>query len=276
MSDNTRASSIKAVGFAFFSPEVVVMFADHEGCCVHVHSSKNGKSLDLSDSRNHLVILRSLDQRHSLADVGDRIHRLLVFGKPDDLLALGLPLLDATVDDGGKIIPLHRQSRDTMLSRIEDDAVPLSLLSVPSSSSLPKKEAPEPPVNMSFVARLRALRAEVKGAGSTIDFVADIGMPAVLRIMDDYTREQIKDSCKKMVTEGGVSEGSAREFYRWIEGIGYEISGLTLGSALERFLYSKDELDTDVDALAERFGVDKTDIEFVAQSYRQLLQEEKE
>jgi len=280
MTNTARDKSIKAVGFAFFSPEVVVMFADHDNSHIHVYPSKSGKSLELSEDRDNVVVLMSLDKRYTLVDFADSIHRLLVFGKPDDLLKLGLPLLDATVDEDGTVVPLHRQSRATMHTRIEEDAVPLSLVSDVSSTIIltAKKISQEPTVNLSFVSRLRALRSEVKAAGNTIDFVADVGMPAVLRIMNDYTREQIKDSCKKMVVDGGVSEASARDFFRWIEGIGYQVSGITLGSALEKFLYPQGSAEEKPKAedLAKRFNVDKSDIEFVAQSYQQLLKEEKE
>lgn len=279
MNDNT-ATSVKAVGFGFFSPEVVVMFADHTTSCVHVYPTKNGRQLDLSDSRKHLVLLRALDKKHTLADVGSSIHRLVLFGKPEDVVALGVPLLDATVDDDGKIIPLHKQSRDAMLLRIENEAVALSLRTPVAATSVPLKkepvaEAAKEEAYVSFVTRLRTLRGFVKKAGNNIDFVADIGMPAVLRIMDDYSREQFKESCKKMVTEGGVPEDPAKDFYRWIEGLGYKVNGLTLGSAVDKHLYSEDDADTDIKQLSQRFGVDSVDIEFVAQSYQQLLKEEK-
>ncbi len=279
MSDKTRASVTKAVGFGFFSPEVVVMFANHEKSCVHVYPTKNGRQLDLSDEREHLILLRSLDKKHTLAEVGEDIHRLLLFGKPEELLALNVPLLDATVDDDGKVIPLHKQSREEMLSRIETEAVDLPLEAPAARTTVtPKKEAVKEgnkEENISFVARLRALRSEVKKAGNNINFVADVGMPAVLRIMDDYSRELFKESCKKMVLEGGVSVDFARDVYRWIEGLGHTVSGLTLGSAVDKFLYSEDEADSDTKKLAQRFGVDPQDIEFVAQSYQQLLKEEK-
>lgn len=281
MSTTENDGTVKAVGFAFFSPEVIILFSDPKKDHLHLFPpEKSEPPLDLSDTgRRHVVLLRALDKLGKLSEYQDQIHRLLIFGvsRPDDLLDMGIPLLDAVTTDG-KLEPYRRQTREALLKRIEAEAVDLPLVSAPRSRRIkqevavqkkPKSAVPA----VTFVSQIKELR-KLLGKDGPLDFVNDVGVPAVERIMDDLTREEFKSLCKKISVEGGVPEKPAHEFYRWVEGFG-EGTGPELGRAVDAYLYPSSSLKGfSVDEIAKKFNVDRNDVEFVANTYKTLVDDD--
>ena len=124
-----ETNEVKAVGFAFMSPEVVLLVSDKSTHCLHFYPAKTegARNLDLSDqTKPHWVLLKSPEHLGAIARYADSISRLIVFGRGEELLGLGLPILDGTVNET-TITAQRRNNRDELLARIDTEAVPLAL-----------------------------------------------------------------------------------------------------------------------------------------------------
>jgi hypothetical protein len=277
-------STVKAVGFSFISPEVVLIMADTSANRLHFYPSvADSKTLDLSEDRPHWVLLKSPDHIGAMASYVDRIDRLIVFGRPDELMGLGLPILDANVTNG-QVEMVRRSNVKEMMERIQQEAVSLSLSETEKTyRSLKQKESTKmkaQPSGKTFVQQLKELKAAVSQANTGLNFIQQIGVPSVLRLLGDTDREEFKHVCKLMVDKGGVPDTLARTYFRWVEG--FEGEGTELGKAVEQLLYpqdgeramrSEESWQPQVAAVARKLKVDAGDLEFVARSYYQLAQE---
>lgn len=281
-------NEVKAVGFSFLSPEVVLLVADKTAHCLHFFPSKaeGSRSLDLSDAtRPHWVLLKAPEHIGAMAQYADRITRLLVFGRAEELLGLGLPILDATVS-GTNVEVNRRSSRDELLARIDEEAVALSLNETNAVYETLKKQERDKmenkPSGRTFFQQLKELKSIVGKDNPSLQFVTQIGIPAVKRIMGDIDRDTFVLVCKALVTDGGVDDPRARAFYRWVEG--FDGEGVELGKAVDALLYPKQDAtermrgeeewtDTLTESVASQFGVSETDLLFVARSYIQLQED---
>jgi len=271
------APTVKAVGFAYTSPEVIILFAQHKEHRLAIFPPKDGSTLTLSDDgRPNVILLRTIDKLHAVAPLVADIHRLIVFGGAKDLLELGLPILDAAVNpEDGKTSPQRRQAAEDVLRRIEDEAVDLTVLSAPtlSDTNQPVQEKKKMPSGKTFVGLMRTLRDKVGKDNPDLNFVEDVGVPAVNRLFGDIDQLVFRDACKLLVTHGGLGENAARYFYRWIEGHSGE--GPQLSKAAEAYMYPADGEDApDLNDLAAEFEVDAGDIQFVCATYEKLHAEE--
>ena len=271
---SSEKPAAKAVGFVYFSPEAVILFADHKKNHLHIYPPKNESGdLDFSDEkRKHFVILRSFERRFDLKKFSEKIHRLLVFGDADDLVSEGIPILDAIME-GGKIVAQGRQSVEVMLKRIEEEAVDIPLTAKEGTVRRKKKEPKKS--DLTFVGQLREIKKAIGKDNEAVDFADHVGAPAVFRIMGDITQEEFKKICKSLTKKSDVSRDLARQFYRWVEGT--EGEGPELGKAVDAYLYpADDDEDATEEEVAQRFSVSAEDIKFVAASYEQLVGEELE
>jgi hypothetical protein len=276
--------TIKSVGFSFISPEVVLIMADNSANHMHFYpSASDGKTLDLSEQKPHWVLLKSPDHIGAMASYADRIDRLIVFGRPDELLGLGLPILDANITNG-QVEVIRRSNVKEMLERIQQEAVSLSLAETEKVyQGLKQKERNKMkprPSGKTFVQQLKGLKAAINKSGSNLNFIKQVGVPVVLRMLGDTDREEFKRVCKLMSDKGGVPDEMAHTFYRWVEG--FDGEGTELGKAAERLLYpqvgdksmrTEEEWQPLVASMAAKMALDAGDLEFVTRSYYQLVQE---
>lgn len=276
--------TIKAVGFSFISPEVVLIMLDNSVNRIHFYpSASDGKTLDLSEQKTHWVLLKSPDHIGSMSSYADRIDRLIVFGRPDELLGLGLPILDANVTNG-QIEVIRRSNVKEMLERIQQEAVSLSLAETEKVyqgfKQKERNKMKSRPSGKTFVQQLKGLKAAINKSGSNLNFIKQVGVPVVLRLLGDTDREEFKRVCKMMSDKGGVPDEMSHTFFRWVEG--FDGEGTELGKAAERLLYpqvgaksmrTEEEWQPLVVSLAAKMALDAGDLEFVARSYYQLVQE---
>jgi hypothetical protein len=269
----SESPSIKAVGFTFFSPEVFLLFADHDRDHVHFYPpATGGQTLRLPKSkRRHVVLITSLDKLHLLAKQADALYRVVVFADSGDLQELGIPLLDASVDEDGKVVPCHRQNRTELLSRVDKEAVAIEVDKPISAVKRARRKAKETAAyaGPTFKQLLREIKTHL-AAEEGFDFGQEIGVPAVLRLMNDTVREEFKGSCRNMIKRGGVDDKVVKKFYKWVEGIEGGV-GPELGKAVDALLYPDDEDDPPTaSVIAERHGVNVFDLNFVADVYQKL------
>lgn len=269
-----ESPSIKAVGFTFFSPEVFLLFADHDRDHVHFYPPANGgQTLRLPKSkRRHVVLTTALDKLHFLAEGASSLHRVVVFADSNDLQELGIPMLDATTDEDGKIVPSPRQNRSELLERVEKEAISIEVGKPLSAVRRARKKAKEVASydGPTFKQQLREIKSKLDPVAD-FDFGQEVGVPSVLRLMNDTIREEFKAACRNMIKRGGAPDDLVKGFYKWVEGIEGGI-GPELGKAVDALLYGEDDSDAELtpEAVSERYGVNVNDLNFVADVYQKL------
>jgi len=267
---------VKAVGFAFMSPEVILLFGDHSRHYFHLFplpKKSLSKTLDFSGpDRTHIVLLRAVDRLHGLEPYVNKIYRLVIFGKPEELTLLTVPIIDAIVIDG-VVVPGPRQTKDVTLARIEGDAVEISVDAIVSPKGIKKVSKEMSSVekkSVTLIALLRGIRDVVKDQEG-VNFAQDFGAPTVFKITGDISPGEFKTVCK-LLTEHKVPEEQARSLYTWV--MGFTGSGTDLAAAVEKYLHPRRtilDMDEYVTFLAEEHKVDIDDICFVANSYKDLI-----
>jgi len=274
----SQPSSVKAVGFAYFSPEAFVLVANHKQDHIHLFPAKStSQPLKLQrEKRRQVVALRALEKLNQLAPHVDDIGLVVAFGDASDLIDLGVPLMDAEVNEEGKIVGRPRQSRDELLDRINREAVDLKIDVPLSSVKLARKKAAESAsyTGPTFRQQMLMIRDAIQEAGKKDKFVFanEAAVPSILRLMGDTPRDDFKSACQGMITRGGVPEDLVKAFFKWVEGI--DGIGPELGKAVDLLLYSDDDVVRTEHEVAEQYGVDEKDVTLVANSYQQLTADE--
>lgn len=269
-----ESPSIKTVGFTFFSPEVFLLFADHDRDHVHFYPPANGgQTLRLPKSkRRHVVLTTTLDKLHLLADEASSLHRVVVFADSNDLQELGIPMLDATTDEEGKVVPAPRQNRSELLERVEKEAVSIEVGKPLSAARRARKKAHEVAAydGPTFKQQLREIKSKLDPVAD-FDFGQEVGVPSVLRLMNDTIRDEFKAACRSMIKRGGAPEDLVKSFYKWVEGIEGGV-GPELGKAVDALLYGEDDSEEELtpEVVSERYGINVNDLNFVADVYQKL------
>ena len=79
-------TTINAVGFGFTSPEVILLFADHDRQRLHIYPPRksNGDPEMSDDGRQNILLLLSIDNLSAVEKWADDLHRVLLFGNADE------------------------------------------------------------------------------------------------------------------------------------------------------------------------------------------------
>ena len=265
----SQPALVKAVGFAFFSPEVFILFANHTQDYIQLYPRKSDLTFP-HDKRRHIVALRALEKLSHLEQYADQIDLLVIFADAAELLDLGIPLMDGELDEDGRVVGRPRQNRDELFSRIHAEAVDLTLTRTVPAIQHARRKAKETAAydGPTFRAQMRSIRDAVKDA-SGFSFLHDAGIPAVLRLMGDTSRDDFKAACRGIIKHGNASEELVKSFFKWTEGIDGGV-GPELGKAVDALLYSDSDVEQTEEEIAEKYGVDAKDVGFVASTYKQL------
>jgi hypothetical protein len=120
-----------------------------------------------------------------------------------------------------------------------------------------------------FRSFLKEMRAMVSAEAENFTFADDVGVPAVMRLMQDTSQKEFKEACQRMIEVGGLDTDKVKSLFKWVEGI--DGIGPELYRAVEAYLYPEDPSeDVDIDALAERHGVSADDVRSVSKVYQKL------
>ena len=270
-----NTTTVNAVGFAYSSPEVILLFADHDRQQLQVYPPKNAGEQPkfANDGRKNMLLLLSVDSLPRLEQWSKKIHRILVFAKAEDLIGLHLPILDAMTADDGRLVPNRRQTRDEMLARIEKEAVPVVLDQSINAQRRARRRVEEATAyeGPTFRTFLKELRQLVDKDADGFTFADDIGVPSIMRLMGDTTQKHFKGACQRMIAVGGIPEDKAKALFRWVEG--HDGPGPELGKAVDALLYpdeAAEEGTVTYDSVAQQHGVTAEDVRSVAKVYRQL------
>ncbi len=269
-------TTINAVGFGFTSPEVILLFADHDRQRLHIYPPrKSNGDLEMSaDGRQNVLLLLSIDSLSAVERWVDDLHRVLLFGNADELTEMGVPVIDSEVDESGNLGPTRRNTRDTMLKLIESEAVALAVGN--GSRKAVKRNLKKAAAASSYEGP--TLRSMLKGIRSSVtesddfNFPNDVGTPTIVRLMGDITKAQYKTSCKQMIDKGGADKAKVKRLFRWVEGV--DGVGPELGKAVDAYLYPDSEDEVSAESAAQAHGVPVEDVQAVSKVYRRLQEDE--
>jgi len=262
------SETVRAVGFSVLSPEVIVIhYKYNRGERMHVYPPlpELPEDLDLSDTnKRHIVLLRDTSKLQALREHHSSIHRLLVFGNPEDLNRMGVPIIDAVTREG-KVVEMLRQLPDVVNQRIEEEAVDIPLASSVKEAALvvdKKAKAPRRRLQWWF----DKILAEVDER-----YHDRIRRLTVKRLMDDISQDLWKKTCKRL-TKVGVGKNTAVSFYRWVEGI--DGDGIYLGQAVNHYFEAQDREEVNIEAIAQEHKVDADDIRLVVGALAEIEDDE--
>ena len=267
------SETVKAVGFATYAPEVVTIHYKYgRKERLHLYPEMFDEKIDLSDStKKHVVLLRDASKRFDspLRDHHANIHRLLVFGKPEDLEKLGIPVIDAVVKNG-KIVSVPRQMPDVLSSRIQDEAVLLDLTPPLKVAKVTKDKKPKKTPSRRLMWWLNKILAEVDD-----DDHDSVREATFHRLVDNISKSDFRRACTKIQKDLGVRKSVVKGFYKWVEGI--DGDGVFLGQAVNYYFDgAQEDGEVSIDAIAEEYKVDAGDIRLVIAALEELDDEDDE
>lgn len=249
------SDSILAVGFAAYAPEVVIIhykYMNNER--LHFYPPRFSMPFDLPKRKNNVVLLTDVSKRSDLRAYADQVYRLLVFGKPEDLQKLGLPIIDAVIK-GGKVVDIPRQDPDIVNERIQNEAVAIDLTPTTSSTATtaPKKKAAKKTQR-----RLSWWLDKVE-ADLPEKYHAAFRESTYRRLVDDLGSSEFKKVCKRVIS-AGVPKATSKAFFKWVE----SGDGVYLGQAVNYYFDgAPDDDEVSIDAIAKDRDVDADDVRMI-------------
>jgi hypothetical protein len=281
------APTTKAVGVVSYTPHVFVVFGAYSSRPtedqIFNFPRLDGKDFDLpaADKGKNYVMLLAPDRLAELQPYADRIHRLLVFGRPDEVVKLGLPIIDAVVKDG-KITSSLTHRVDELRHKIETCAVDLPLQVVkPSRKAPPATSSKADPAASSkemqekravtpgkLLSQLRQIKQAFTGDADKVEFEDTIMIPTILRLVREVKRSEFARACAVVHKRYGVSNKLVKTFQTYIEE--QAGSGSTLGRAARAYLWPKKAKRPDLTKLAKKHGCELSDLRLVVLSVQRL------
>ena len=241
---------VKAVGFVSYNPLTVVVFNAHSADCVHDEviafpPKKEGTTFTVGppkEGSRTYVLVTAPERLTELRKWSSYLYRLLIFGKPEDLQKLGVPIIDAVLEKGkvAKILPL---TIDETRAKIENEAVFLGLKTNVLKSIVAKKKAfqkPEAEVRSTplkpqdpdpvLIAKFRELQGKFKG--SKVEFENLVMIPALLRLVREIKKGEFRKACRAVLTKG-VGAATVKRYRLFIEKKG--APGYVLGQVVRAY-----------------------------------------
>lgn len=275
-------SEVRAVGFAFTRPDAVVYIgkgwtdAKERRYRIHVYPSvRDDTALKIVKDRPNVVLLKRADKATALNEYASKLHRIIFLGPPDELAALGIPILDVIHDDKGKLISAPpRANVDYYNRRIEDDAVPFDLTprkatKTDEASKKKQKKAKKKKILQTLSDFLDEIELDMDNG----DEWEDLEKPVLSFLLGRIYQEDFEKACKNLVRLG-VNKKLCRAYYRWIA---IRESGLNLSAAFEVVVRSLDDgISVNIRSLAKKSGVYPDDLSVMYNLYKAELEEEKE
>lgn len=279
------APTAKAVGVVSYTPHVFVVFGAYSSRPtedqIFNFPRLDGKDFDLpaADKGKNYVMLLAPDRLAELQPYADRIHRLLVFGRPDEVESLGLPIIDAVVKDG-KITSSLTHRVDELRHKIETCAVDLPLQAVkpsrkdktaPSRKAAASSKEPQEQREVTpgkLLSQLRQIKQAFTGDADKVEFEDTIMIPTILRLVREVKRSEFARACTVVRKRYGVSGKLVKSFQAHIEE--QAGSGSTLGRAARAYLWPKKAKRPDLTELAKKYGCELSDLRLVVLSVQRL------
>jgi hypothetical protein len=237
---------------------------------VHLYPIKGeiaDRDLKFSEKRRNIVLLTNPDRRYDLTSQAEDIYRLIVFGPPEQLSRLGVPVMDMTIDDGPPRI--ERQQAQGVRERIESEAVSIDL--TPPSDILEGGKVEEAPVKKKGKPFQETLRTCMEALANELEEFPEVSiklsilMPTLARITGRASKRKYQESLRNLLEYKTVKERTARALFRWVEGI--DGLGPELSDAVKSF-GKKTMTRGNVKETAEEFGVVPDDLFLVLSNER--------
>ena len=268
-------SEVRAVAFAFTRPDAVVYIgkgwkdAKDRRYRIHVYPPvRKDATLKIAKDRPNVVLLKRADKATSLYEYADQLHRIIFLGPPDELIPLGIPILDVEKDDKGKLISAPpRANVDYYNRRIEEDALPFDL-TPRSKKSTPKKKKKKKAKELPTT--LFDFLDEIEPYLDKGDVWEDLEEPVLSFLVERSNQSDFEKSCKNLARLG-VNKNLCRAYFRWVA---VKDSGLNLSAAFEIVARSLDDgISVNIRSLAKKSGVNPNDLSVLYNMYKSELEE---
>lgn len=263
-------ASVRAVGFALWDPEAVILLCTSSRDHVQLYpdplvASEGGQKLSFSDNRRNIILLTNSDRRFDLTPHVEDIYRLVIFAPPKELSRLGLPVMDVILGEGPPQIP--RQRSDELRGRIDAEAVSFDL-TLPSeftvSDSEKKEEKKAPKKSKTLKSCMEDLAAELNDFPE-VSIKQTILRPTLNRIIGRITKKQYQAALRDITEYKTVKERTAKCLFRWVEGS--DGLGPELADAVKAF-GKKEMTKNNLLKTAAEFGVTPNDLFLILSNER--------
>jgi hypothetical protein len=225
-----------AVAFCFTSSHTVSLFGkdwtDSNGNPYKLSIFPGTKELTLKKGSPNVVLVTKFESRYNLSKLAKELHRVILFCTPNEAVSLGVPVIDAQLDESGKPIGPIRTRVEALREMIEGGSAPISLeRATKKKKKKKKKKAKKVPKN------LTALLDDIEEQVEEGDIWEDLEYPLIVFALGKVPREDFMTSCQVLSTKG-VKQSLAKGYYKWVTS---SESGTLLLSALEAILNGDSE-----------------------------------
>jgi len=270
-------SEVPAVAFAFTKPDAVVYIgkgwtdAKNRRYRIHVFPPlQEGAKLPLSKDRPNVVLVRRVDKVTGLNECASKLHRIIFLGAVDELLPLGVPILDAVTDDQGKLKSAPpRANVDFYNRKIEDDAAPFDLApprKKGTSSKKKKRKQKKKPLPNTLATFLDEIEPYLDEGSVWHDLEA----PVLHFFVGTSNVDQFQGHCKGLA-KAGVPKSLSKAYFRWAA---VKDEGLTLSSSFDIVIRNlEDGVAVNISSIAKKTGVSPDDLATLYTLYRAELEE---
>ena len=258
-------SKVKAVAFAFFSPDGLRIILKSKNYRVYMHTSADELPV-LKDEARNLVIVPNIDRLDDLLPLADKIHRVVVLarGKHEAVIQRGIPMVDSIIgDDAIEMVPVRTAER--YCQAVEEEAVEIELTTERAKPFQPRPVIPPTPAaNESDEGTPQTLTqyvdhlAEIWETVVDLDFDQSLVEPAALYCVGELSNDDIKIVLRKLIKHG-LDKDEAKNFYAWLK----EYLGLVLDAAREAVGGESTMMN-----IAKRYEVPVGDLQLIADVYK--------
>lgn len=259
----SESIKVPSVSFAYLSPVALRVFLKFGGGYRVSVFTGNEEELDISPDKpsKNIVILPNFANRHRLVPYADHIGRLIVLSNNQhaQIVAAGVPILDAVVDDDGNVHQSKPRTPHYYTKLIDEAAVDLELISgeaTPSKTSQKKSKKKTKTLDN----WLSVLDIAVD---EDTDVEDEVEVPVCLFFVGELGKGDFQNALKALATEA-ADKKSIRAFYKWATASDY---ARDLSKAARAYMWPSSSDAPSISKVAKQFGVDDQDLDILEGIY---------
>lgn len=253
--------SVPTVAFAYLSPVALRVFLKFGGG--YKVSLFTGEELDLNSARpsKNIVVLPNFANVSKLAPYADQIGRLIILSnnQHNKLAQVGIPILDAVVDEDGN---LHRTKPRTphYYTKLIDEAA------VDFEINRPTEQRSTPPEKKKSEKKPKTLDNWFDILDSAVgeSSFETVETPICLFLSGEIGKGDFQNALKALAADEAADQKALRAFYKWATTTDYARS---LSKAVRAYLWPSTDEAPSISRVAKEFGVDEQDLDILEGVY---------
>jgi len=288
-------SLAKAVAFIFTRPDAVVLFGkswkDAKDRNYRMHLYPNSKNeLKFAKDRPNVVLVKRADKVRDLDKYAKKIHRVILFGTPEEIIPLNIPMIDVVLDENkDKYISAPRSTIGALNEQIEEapgtiDLTPVirNLDKILEEEKSASRTSSKPPKKKGSTSRTGTKKSKKRPSSLSkfLDLIEtemddgdvweDLEKPVLYLALGKYNRKKFESACKRLI-KLGVEKGLCRSYFKWVS---LGDIGIALIAAFESVSSSLIEgIPVNINSLADEYNVNRDDLSILYNLYKSELKE---